>query len=62
MCVVTLIVLGFFISTLTSTDVSRLNKQWNRPSIVMEFGIYTYQLNDLNSTVKASLNPLFGYD
>ena len=51
-----------FISLLTSRDISRLGKQWNRESIVMEFGIYTYQLNDLNSTVKASLNPLFGYD
>ncbi len=60
--VVGVIFLGMFISLLTSRDISRLGKQWNRESIVMEFGIYTYQLNDLNSTVKASLNPLFGYD
>ena len=60
--VVGIIFLGLFISMLSARDLSRLGKQWNRESIVMEFGIYTYQLNDLNSTIKASLNPLFGYD
>ena len=57
-----IIFLGLFISTLTSRDLSRLGKQWNRESIVMEFGIYTYQINDLVSTLKAQMNPLFGYD
>lgn len=57
-----LIILGFFVSTLTSTDIGRLNKQWNREYVVMKFGIYTYHLNDIVSTVKSSLNPLFGYD
>ena len=56
------IVLCLFITTLTSTDISRLSKQWNREYIVMKFGIYTYQLNDLFATAKSSLNPLFGYD
>ena len=60
--VVGIIFLGLFISTLSSRDLSRLGKQWNRESIVMEFGIYTYQINDLTSTLKASMNPLFGYD
>ena len=62
MIVVALIILGFFISTLTSTDLSRLNKQWNRNYIVMEFGIYTYQFNDLVSSVKTTVNEMFGYD
>lgn len=57
-----LIILGFFISMLTSTDISRLNKQWNRSSIVMEFGIYTYQANDLVSSIKTTMNEMFGYD
>ena len=57
-----LIVLGFFISTLTATDLSRLAKQWNRNFIVMEFGIYTYQLNDLVSSVRTTVNEMFGYD
>lgn len=60
--VVGIIFIGLFISMLTSRDISRLGKQWNRDSVVMEFGIYTYQLNDLVSTLKAELNPLFGYD
>lgn len=62
MIVIALIVLGFFISTLTATDLSRLNKQWNRNSIVMEFGIYIYQFNDIVSSIKTSVNEMFGYD
>ena len=60
--VVGLILIGIFISTLNSTDISRLSKQWNREYIVMRFGAYTYQLNDLIATAKSQLNPLFGYD
>lgn len=60
--VVALIFTGIFISTLTTVDISRLGKQWNRESIVMEFGAYTYQFNDLIATLKSELNPLFGYD
>ncbi|MBQ2946456.1 MAG: sulfatase-like hydrolase/transferase [Bacilli bacterium] len=62
MSVVSLIVLGFFISMLTGTDISRLNKQWNRSSIVMEFGIYVYQFNDVVSSVRTTVNEMFGYD
>ena len=36
-------VFGFiFASTLTSTDLSRITKQWNREYVVMEFGIYIW--------------------
>ncbi len=62
MVVVALITLGFFISMLTSTDLSRLNKQWNRSYVVMEFGIYVYQTNDLFTSVKTTVNEMFGYD
>jgi len=62
MIVVALITLGFFVSMLTSTDLSRLNKQWNRNSIVMEFGVYVYQFNDLVSSVRTTVNEMFGYD
>ena len=57
-----LILVGIFISTITYVDISRLSKQWNREYIVMKFGVYTYQLNDLIATAKSQLNPLFGYD
>ena len=56
------IFLGFFVSMLSPKDLSRLNKQWYRPYIVMEFGIYTYQFNDLYSCVKTKVNTMFGYD
>ena len=61
-CIVGIICLGFFISTLESKDLSRLSKQWYRESIVMKFGAFIYQGNDLLATVQAKLNPLFGYD
>lgn len=60
--VAAVIFLGLFISTLTSVDISRFSKQWNREYIVMQFGAYTYQINDLVATLKSTLNPLFGYD
>lgn len=60
--VVALISLGFFISMLKPVDVGRLNKQWNRSYIVMEFGLYTYQFNDLFASIKTTVNEMFGYD
>ncbi len=60
--VVTLITLGFFMSMLTSLDVSRMRKQWNREYVVQEFGIYTYQFNDLFSYIRIKTNSMFGYD
>lgn len=60
--VIGLIFFGIFISTLSSVDISRLSKQWNREYIVMQFGAYTYQFNDLFATLKSEINPLFGYD
>lgn len=57
-----LIVTGFFISMLTSLDISRLGKQWNREYVVMKFGIYLYQANDLSASLKPQISPLFGYD
>ena len=62
MLVISFIMLGFFISTLTAKDLGRLDKQWHRPYIVMEFGIYTYQFNDLYSCIKTKVNTMFGYD
>ena len=58
----TLISLGVFVTQLTPTDLSRLNKQWNRSSVVMEFGIYIYQANDLITCIKTKVNTMFGYD
>ena len=57
-----LVILGIFISTLTGTDLSRLNKQWNREFIVMQFGVYVYQINDVIASLKPQISPLFGID
>ena len=51
-----------FVSMITSRDVSRLKKQWDRRYTVMEFGIYTYQINDIVSTIKTKANTLFSSD
>lgn len=56
------IILGFFLSTVTGTDLSRLYKQWNREYVVMKFGTYVYQVNDVIASLKPQISPLFGYD
>ena len=56
------ITLGFFLSTVTGTDLSRLYKQWNREYVVMKFGTYVYQVNDVIASLKPQISPLFGYD
>ncbi len=49
----------FFIS-MKPLDVSRLVKQWNKEYIVMRFGIYIYQGNDIISSVQPKINSMFG--
>lgn len=50
------------ILTLTSLEIGRFSKQWNREYIVMKFGIYTYHLNDLVKSIEPQITSLFGYD
>ena len=40
-----LALLFIYCITLTSLDVTRFVKQWNKEYIVMRFGIYVYQAN-----------------
>lgn len=61
------LLLGFsfiviFALTLTSTDIGRITKQWNREYIVMRYGIYTYQFSDIFASLTPKLNSMFGYD
>ena len=51
-----------FTVTLTPLDVTRFAKQWNREYIVMRFGIYIYQFNDVVTSLQPKINSLFGYD
>ena len=60
--IVSLILVGVFVSMLTSLDLSRLGKQWNREYVLMKFGIYFYQVNDIVVSIKPQISPLFGYD
>ena len=57
-----LIILIVFILSLTSKDIGRYAKQWNREYIVMRFGVYAYQLNDIVKSIEPKLTSLFGYD
>ena len=56
------VMLAFFLITLTSLDVSRFLKQWNKEYVVMRFGIYVYQVNDLVTSLQPKINSMFGYD
>lgn len=51
-----------FLITLTSLDISRFFKQWNKEYIVMRFGIYIYQANDVVTSLQPKINSMFGYD
>lgn len=54
--------LVIFLFTLSSLDVSRFLKQWNKEYIVMRFGIYIYQANDVVTSIQPKINSMFGYD
>lgn len=55
-------ILFFFIMSLTATEIGRYAKQWNREYIVMSFGVYAYQLNDIVKSIEPQVTSLFGYD
>ncbi len=56
-------VLGLiFLMTMTSLDASRFMKQWNKEYIVMRFGIYVYQANDVFTSIQPKINSMFGFD
>ena len=51
-----------FTISLSSLEVGRFIKQWNREYIVMRFGIYLYQFNDIFVSLQPKINSIFGYD
>lgn len=57
-----LVVAIVFLCTLTSTDIGRITKQWNREYIVTKFGIYIYQFSDLIYNTAFKVTNFFGYD
>ncbi len=56
------VVLFLFLISLTPLEIGRYAKQWNREYIVMRFGVYAYQLNDVVKSIEPQLTSLFGYD
>ena len=57
-----LLTLIIFIMSLTALEIGRYAKQWNREYIVMRFGVYAYQLNDIVKSIEPKLTSLFGFD
>ena len=51
-----------FVSLLEPVDFGRLAKQWNREYVVMQFGIYTYHVNDFIKSLQPKFTSMFGYD
>ena len=56
------IILLLFVLSLSSLEISRFVKQWNREYIVMRFGIYMYQGNDIVASIGPQISAMFGYD
>ena len=48
--------------TVTSLEIGRLAKQWNREYIVERFGIYVYHVNDIVKSIEPKLTTMFGFD
>lgn len=44
------------------SDYARLGKQWNKKGVVINFGIYLYQSNDLIQSLRPQLNNILGHD
>lgn len=44
------------------TAWSRLYKLWNRESVVINYGIYIYQVDDFIQSLTPQINTLFGHD
>lgn len=48
--------------TMPLSSWNRLYKLWNRESVVMNYGIYTYQLDDFFQSLTPKINSIFGHD
>lgn len=58
-------ILILFISgalTMPLSSWNRLYKLWNRESVVMNYGIYIYQLDDFFQSLTPKINSIFGHD
>ena len=57
-----LIIFGITALFVTPSEWSSLSKIWRREERVSTFGIYTYQVSDLFTSLQPGINNLFGHD
>ena len=57
-----IVIMVVFTVTLSGLEIGRFVKQWNREYIVMRFGIYLYQGNDVVKSLQPKISAMFGYD
>ena len=57
-----LILLISGVLTMPLSSWNRLYKLWNRESVVMNYGIYIYQLDDFFQSLTPKINSIFGHD
>ncbi len=57
-----IIVLALLAPFYRGKDYARIWKNWNREYVVMQFGVYIYQIDDFIVSLKPSLVNLFGSD
>ena len=55
-----IVIIAFFNMPLVAW--ARLYKLWNRESVVINYGIYVYQIDDFIQSLSPKINTLFGYD
>lgn len=60
--IVSVFTAALFIFSLTSLEIGRLVKQWDREFLVAKYGIFIYQFNDIVKSIEPSINSVFGYD
>ena len=61
-CIISIIFLSVGILFMPSNALSRLYKLWNREAVVINFGPYVYQIDDILQSLVPRINTMFGHD
>ena len=57
-----LITLAISLLSVSKSSYGSLVQQWNKETIVKNFGIIMYQGNDIVQSINSKMNSMFGYD
>lgn len=60
--IVSLIYCFILLITMSSSEIKRLDQQWNRENIVKTLGLYTYIVNDFIKGIEPKISGLFNFD